>query len=627
MFSLGMTADAAAAHRQHDSATSHLPSERSSSLVRQVLYAPSLPPLRAALEALEGSSDKRKSLPAMLKEQSTYGSSDEDYSRSNSLQSQNNSPNHSTSKRRRDRPKTSFHLAHPPPVTKQKQKLRIRPRLLLQLQQLSEAARPTPALDVLPSTIFAPRLASRFPRAFKGKDSLGTNDLIVVTSEFYESSRVFPEDDKSDTSEEEAHWDHREVVGTICQLPKVDGGARGKVEISFNQGSSWEATPLINGSYEFVSKDKNGLQTIARWVPRSKARRRTSTLAPSLGSNTDDDKKFTFSLVNPNTRRHPVIAAMNRTSIDVADRYPPSAPSTSTSPSSPTLSPSSVRSYNTSYFEALDLPEQAMVQTDDHLRTLIVVTGVWVAFRESWSKNFGYNDAIAVPAGSSTNGQASHRRHTSNGNETTKQQQSLDAFDINPRGGLLHVGDNIKRTSTNLLRRSSPAPGRSQSRSGTSPAPPRRSFSTGAAFIEKANRRSLSVARKSRQPAPSSGDEDEEHSSTISGVSTPAKPTLRPSIGANRAISTTPDMDLAARMAEKKRVQIGESKQEDASDETTLVDSSAGKTAPGDISAEKIATGGKKPALNGIGVAKDGQVLKKRWRRVSRIFSFLSRSS
>jgi len=86
-------------------------------------------------------------------------------------------------------------------------------------------------------------------------------------------------------------------------------------------------------------------------------------------------------------------------------------------------------------------------------------------------------------------------------------------------------------------------------------------------------------------------------------------------------------MDLAARMAEKKRVQIGESKQEDASDETTLADSSAGKTAPGDISAEKIATGGKKPALNGIGVAKDGQVLKKRWRRVSRIFSFLSRSS
>jgi hypothetical protein len=616
MFSLGMTADLAAAHGQHEPSPLRLPSERGSSIVRHVLRPPSLPPLRATLDALDGSSEKRKSLPAMLRDQNTYGSSDEDHSRSNSLQSQSNSPVGSA-KRRRDRPKTSFQLAHPPPVIKQKQKLRIRPRILLQLQQLSEAARPQPALDVLPSTIFAPRLASRFPRAFKGKDSLGTNDLIIVSSESYGSSRVVLDDDKSDSSEEEA-WDHREVVATICQLPKADG-AKGKVEISFNQGASWEGTPLTNGSYEFTSKDIHGLQIIARWVPRSKARRRTSTLAPPQASTGDDDKKFTFSLVNPNTRRHPVIASMTRSSIDVSDQYPPSASASPRSPTPGTLSPVSIKTPATSYFDALDLPDQALAQTDDHLRTLIVVTGVWVAFRENWSKNFAYSDAMAAPWGSASNNQTNTRRHTSNGQDATRQEQAPDTFDSNHRSGLHHMSENIRRTSTHLLRRSSPAPPSAQARGGPSPAPPRRSYSTGAAFIEKANKRTLSLARKTRQsyPAVSSGESDEEHNGHVSGVNTPIKPVLRASLSANRAISPAPNVDLAARMAERKRVQIEVPKREDASDETSFTDTKAGKAATLD----------NKLSPNSIEAEKAGQGQKKRWRRVSRIFGFLRRDS
>jgi len=73
-------------------------------------------------------------------------------------------------------------------------------------------------------------------------------------------------------------------------------------------------------------------------------------------------------------------------------------------------------------------------------------------------------------------------------------------------------------------------------------------------------------------------------------------------------------MDIAARMAEK-RVQIEELKKEDASDETTLVGSAATKNVT-DTKSQLIDTG--------LG---NGQMPKKRWRRVSRIFSFLNRSS
>lgn len=216
------------------------------------------------------------------------------------------------------------------------------------------------------------------------------------------------------------------------------------------------------------------------------------------------------------------------------------------------------------------------------------------------------------------NAQTQHRRNTSNGQTSIKREQSMDAFDPNHRGGLHHMSDNIRRSSTNLLRRPSPAPPPNQPRSGTSPAPPpRRSFSTGAAFIEKANRRSLSIARKSR-PAASSEESDEEHNANISGVSTPTKAVLCTPSSASRAMTMPPEADLAARI-QQKRVQIEEPKGEYASDEATLVENAAPKVGTPEI----------KPPLNGVrdigkDVGKKGQTPRRRWRR---IFSFLSRTT
>jgi len=381
-------------------------------------------------------------------------------------------------KRRKVEPKlrTSFQIAHPAPVVRRKQRLKIRPKLLLQLQQLSESSRPTPALDVLPSVLFAPRLAQKFTRMCKGKEGLGPNDLVVVSSEAYESSPTNTSE-KHDDSEEES-WNHREIVATIRQLKKEEGGARGKVEISLNHGSLWEATPLLNGRYEFVAKE--GSQTVARWVPRRPSQRRRSNTLQRTTTNRpgEAERKFNFSIVNPNTRRHPIIASITRSTIDILDRYA----SPSSALASPFLSPSSIRSSHSGYFEDGEVQPRTMIETDEQLRTLIVVTGIWVVFRENWSQNFHYNDAMSLPLPSSdANSQPSNRTLSLNsGNGVKTHTNSRDGVDSR-HGALHHLGGMVRQTSTQLLHKSH-ASTASAGRIIAQDFQPRRAHSTGAAF-------------------------------------------------------------------------------------------------------------------------------------------------
>ena len=372
-------------------------------------------------------------------------------------------------KRRRLAPKlrTSFQIAHPPPVIRHKQRLKIRPRLLLQLQQLSASSRPTPALDVLPSVLFAPRLAQKFNRMRKGKEGLGANDLVVVSSEAYDSSPATSE--KHDESEEES-WDHREVVATIRELKKEEGGARGKVEISLNHGSIWEATPLLNGGYEFVAKE--GSQNIARWVPRRSSKRRRSHTMQSgttLPSG-EDQKKFNFSIVNPNTRRHPIIASITRTTIDILDRYASPSPEFL----SPLRSPSSIQSSQNGYFENVEVQPNTMTETDEQLRILIVVTGIWVVFRENWSQNFHYNDAMSVPLlASNAFCHPSNRTLSLHSGDGVKTRTNSRDGPNGRHSALQNLGGMVRQTSTQLLHRSH-----------AQDLQPRRAHSTGTAFMK-----------------------------------------------------------------------------------------------------------------------------------------------
>lgn len=372
------------------------------------------------------------------------------------------------------RPKTSYQLAHPAAHARHK-RLKLRPKLLLQLQQVSQTPRPLPIIDILPSTLYLPRLARKFPAMFRGRNGLGPNDLIIVMSELYEQTAAsIPEKQPSSEDEDE---DHREVVATICQMLLEDARLKGKAEICLNFGPVWEATPLPSGSYEFVSRTENGLK-VMRWALRGGKSRRTS--APTGAPARDDTKRFTFSVIDPTTRRHPVIASMTRNQLEVYDEYSAVARASN----GPTT-PSSGMSVVSDMSDAEEPTDANRVTLDDGLRTLIIVTGIWVAFREGWSHNFSYGDPISSPTAKSLASPTSSKHSSPVKGE---DDATIDCDDLAPMKEMANGGR--RYTSISGVDRSntmSPPEGGKLFGSLS-----RRSNSTGAAFMDRAKRRSAS---------------------------------------------------------------------------------------------------------------------------------------
>lgn len=395
--------------------------------------------------------------------------------------------------------KTLFRLAHPPPAIKHRQRFNIRPKILLQLQQISYATRPVPILDVLPSVVFAPRLARKFPGIFKGKDGLGADDMIVVNSQNYQSPNNL--NGKQENFSEDDSWDTREIVAAICQPKKRGAGTEGNTEICLNHGPSWDASSLPTGAYEFVSVDEKGCKTVARWVPRPPiSRRRSYNGQDSSGVPLADQRRFTFSLINPDTRRHPVIATLSRSSIDISDRYSVPAPNPPTPVSLSLLDqvPSMTEARH-AHFDEKQLYKTTMIETDDLLRTLIVVTGIWVAFKEGYSPNFKYGKpafspaapsspsfhkprSLSINSGSLSNGRASYA-------ETSIQEKNFSASPI---------AENASPYPSSPV-----SPSKPLSRIKH----PQRAYSTGTAFLQRANTKRSSPSTKGFQQSPAMSSE------------------------------------------------------------------------------------------------------------------------
>jgi hypothetical protein len=290
-------------------------------------------------------------------------------------------------RRRSTRSSTTYSLAHPAPTLTQKQRLlQIRPKLLLQLQRLSADCRPKPALDVLPSTVVVPRLTKKFPRMFKGKAELGCHDVMVVKSEEYDAVH---DHNSEDSDSDEESFANRDLIAVICQARKDFGGSLGKAEIVLSDGSVWMATPLPNGLYEFVTVDERGDKTTARWVRRSSKPRNTDAVDPAAVST---ELKFTFSIIDPTTRRHPILASLTQSKLDIPDYY------TSVSSSAGKHPPTSPRAFPGEPDHPVMDDEPPSKRTthaiDENMKTLIQITSVWVALRQGWSPYFKYSDAM-----------------------------------------------------------------------------------------------------------------------------------------------------------------------------------------------------------------------------------------
>ncbi|MCJ1230860.1 hypothetical protein MMC12_007534 [Toensbergia leucococca] len=363
--------------------------------------------------------------------------------------------------------KTTFQLAHPPPTTIHRQRFKLRPRVLLQIQRISDTSRHTPVLDVLPSITFAPTLARRCPWIFKGRAGLGSDDLIIAGSQAYDTPAVV--DDETRRTSQDGQLDYRGVVAAICQLGPDEAGLPGRTEICMSHGPSWAASSLPNGAYEFLAIDGEGHRTTARWVPKS-VRRNTQDRSTSAVS---EEKKFNFSIINPDTRRHPVIASLSSRCMDISDRY--SMPSHSVPPLNPPIQGdnASLPCQHVHFNER----DSVVVEMDDFLRTLIIVTGIWIAFREGWSQSFRYNNSKSSPSIP----------------KTTRQSQKNRESEAVSRSGTSTIESNFQANEP-LLNNGF------KQRSSTSIIPtdiPQRTRSVGAAFLQRVNSRKKILTRES----------------------------------------------------------------------------------------------------------------------------------
>lgn len=305
-------------------------------------------------------------------------------------------------KRRRATPRKSSHylLAQPAPKRGSKKHLfkNIRPRLLFQLQELpGNQQRPRPAIDVFPASLIAgplvtARYINRFPRIFGVKGELGPRDLILLKSEDYDTGL-------SDSEEEDEHvGGRREPLAILSPVRGQDCD-----EIVMEDGTVWRATPGPKGSYNFVHIDEHGITQTARWAKRSSSRivsnpalqnqknaNRLSSSAATLASEgvaaEPSDYKYTFSLINPQSRRHPILANLTPKSLEVFEDY------TTVSTSQGRFPPSRPMSYNFESASTRDPPpspfsadepstERQTHPVDEKTKKLITVTGLWLTLR------------------------------------------------------------------------------------------------------------------------------------------------------------------------------------------------------------------------------------------------------
>ncbi|KAL5118505.1 hypothetical protein ACEQ8H_003520 [Pleosporales sp. CAS-2024a] len=280
--------------------------------------------------------------------------------------------------KRPPRAKTSYVCARP--VRPVDAKLHLRPKVLLQLHQLLPAQRPRPTYELIPFSLLPPKSTRRLARTFNTRDKIGPHHVLVVKADEYGAADHAHAHAHAADHHPDHDWASREVVGVISP-PKPGRGT----DICMDDGASrWEVTHMPNGGFEFNTTTAHGLAQKVRWVPKPAHGRRASPVSssshtpPALPHAAPDDRKYTFSTISPTSRRHPIIATMTRTRIDIMDSYtmPTAAAPTPAGHTTPQLTPASD-------MESFISADRVPIATDDALRRLILVTGSWIALQSS----------------------------------------------------------------------------------------------------------------------------------------------------------------------------------------------------------------------------------------------------
>ncbi|OIW24401.1 hypothetical protein CONLIGDRAFT_691688 [Coniochaeta ligniaria NRRL 30616] len=441
---------------------------------------------------------------------------------------------------RASRKTTTFALAYPAPRFAGKKRVlqKVAPKLFLQLQQVSLDRRPRPVLDVFPSSriagpVIAPRLAKRFPGLFGPKGELGSADVVLMRSEDYDTVS-----EDVDSEDEEGRLEQRQPVAVLSPVKKSE-----QTEIVLEDGSVWVAHPLPTGSFDFVRTDEHGNTTTARWARRPVSKTAPASTDPASIANRitpESDVKYTFSIINPDSRRHPVMATLTPQFLDIQDtytsvstssgRYPPcrtltrsatvnvaQQQSSNTTPTKPPLA----RAVSTSAAEQqldarrVQTPEPHTERTthpvDESTKLLISVTAVFLALESGWSPYFRPHahhpaadhhhppaaDSSMTSSTTTTDRPASRCKPPRNNRRNSYSDDYI--ADLPPQKGNSRDHSPVPSFATPLAPapwwespQSPPPPPLSATtthRSSQTPThrpPPRRATSTGAAFMQRA---------------------------------------------------------------------------------------------------------------------------------------------
>ena len=295
--------------------------------------------------------------------------------------------------------KTRFLLAHPPPLSRSKKRLSARPRVILQLQEVANQQRPLPAFEVVSSAASGSKFIRRVPTLGRREPLIGAETLLLVRSERYLQGSVAGSE-SADGLEDEHHHD-QDVLGKISFARDSKEGASMNDEILLESGLAWEAVCLSPSVYEFSGKNHGGLKL--RWVSRKKSRQEAN-IAPYLDAHQDTrNSRFGFSILNPATRQHPIIATLSRDNkLQISDQFPATVTSAIISPAdSGSSSQSSAHAGSVEEnFQEYPFSHTPYIETGETLRTLIILTAVWVMSKEQWLPAYS---KFPVPVGHENN--------------------------------------------------------------------------------------------------------------------------------------------------------------------------------------------------------------------------------
>jgi len=194
---------------------------------------------------------------------------------------------------------------------------------------------------------------------------------------------------------------------------------------------------MPNGNYEFSWSD--GINTkISRWVRRPISRVDGDTREPlASGTNSPTRHKYLFSIIDPDSRRHPTMATLTQNTLDISDTFTTvSASASRFPPTSPVRRVAQGEGRESDKDEQAEPKERITRTVDDNTKILIQISAIWVALREGWSPYFKYTDSMSCngapssPTGAST-GRSNQR------NSTPESAQSSFSAKVGLLGNML----------------------------------------------------------------------------------------------------------------------------------------------------------------------------------------------